>query len=197
MLASRERWASPLGVDVRELLSSYAAGTPGADAVRGFRARGETDRLDEITHRVFAIVRGPEVGVMAEQKHFSLASFEALTADLAGDQRERLQEALGRNPVATALAEIEPLELLQNFAGSVAEQRLRSWKNDGVKQYRLGLAVTALRAHLEQHPKLAEVRRSNVARINLGLVLAQLPERWAMPLVETLLKLGIMPVKPS
>ena len=197
LLATREKWGVSLGVDVRELLVSYAPGSPGCEAMRGFRARGETDRLDEVTQRVLGIVRGPEVGVMAEQKQFSLTSFEALLADLPGDQRERLQEALGRNPIAAPLCEIAPIEMLQNFANSAADRRLKSWRNDPLRQHRIGLAVTALRMHLEQHGKLTDVRRSNIVRINLGLVLTQLPEAFAMPLVETLLRLGITPVKPG
>ncbi|MEI8259283.1 MAG: MoxR family ATPase [Deltaproteobacteria bacterium] len=197
LLASRDRWTGKLDVDMRDLLARYSPGSAAAETVRGHRARGETDRLDEIAQRVLGVVRGPEVAVMAERGEFTLASFEALLADLPGDHRERLQEALARNPTASALGEIAPLELLQNFANSAAEQRLKSWRNDPLKQHRIGLSVTALRAHLEQHPKLAEVRRSNIVRINLGLVLSQLPERHAMPLVETLLKLGITPVKPG
>jgi hypothetical protein len=195
LIASRATWSQPLPVDVRALL----AGPDGESArqLRTFRERGQTDRLDEITQRVLGIVQGPEVGVLAGQQRFSLGAFEALLAELPGDQRERLQEALAHNAVATALLDVAPLELLQNYHGSAAEQKVRAWRADPLRAHRLGLLVTSLRAHLEQHPKLAEVRRSNVVRINLGLVLSQLGERWAMPLVDTLLRLGITPVRPS
>jgi hypothetical protein len=165
--------------------------------VRGFKSRGETDRLDEIAQRVMGIVKSPEVGVLAEQKHFSMSAFEALLSDLPGDHREKIQEAIARNPIAGALCEVRAIDVLQSYANSGAEQKIRAWRADPAKQYRLALTVNALRSYLEQHPHIGDVRRSNAARIGLGHLLSQLPERLAMPLVETLLKLGITPVKPG
>ena len=126
-----------------------------------------------------------------------LVHFNDLLADLPGDQRERLQDALGHNPMATPLVDVTPAELLQNYAGSAAEKKMLAWKSDPLKQHRAGLAVTALRAHLEQNSKTADVRRSNVARTSLGQLLPQLKERWALPLVETMKKLGITPIRPQ
>jgi hypothetical protein len=57
--------------------------------------------------------------------------------------------------------------------------------------------VTALRAFITQPSRLAELKRSNVARTSLGQVLVQLPERDALPLVETLKRIGITPVRPG
>ena len=42
-----------------------------------------------------------------------------------------------------------------------------------------------------------DLKRSNIARVCLGQVLAELPQRWALDLVDTLRKLGITPVRPS
>ena len=61
----------------------------------------------------------------------------------------------------------------------------------------MGLAVTALSSHLGQQTKLAEVKRSNVVRASLGVLLAELPERWALNLVETCKRLGITPIRPG
>ena len=71
------------------------------------------------------MLEGPEAGVLVAQKQLSLAAFEALLADLPGDQRERLQDALGHNPMATPLVDVTPAELLQNYAGSAAEKKMR------------------------------------------------------------------------
>jgi hypothetical protein len=198
LLASRASWSSAdLGLDVRDVLAAYAPDHPAAATVRTYRDRGQTDRLDELTHRVLGVVRGPELGVLAAQKQFSLAAFEALLGDLPGDQRDKLQEAITANPVAAALVDVRPEDLVQNFAGSVAERKLADWQKNPLQKHRVGVAITALRAHLEQHGRRPEVRRDNIVRINLGLVLARLDERWAMPLVDTLLKLGITPVRPG
>ena len=70
-------------------------GTPLAAEILGYRQRGQTDHLDELTERLVRLLAGPETGVLIAQKQLSLTAFEALCGDLPGDQRERLQEALG------------------------------------------------------------------------------------------------------
>jgi hypothetical protein len=197
LLASRDSWPQAMAFDVREVLRSYAPGGEAARAVRRFRDLGQTDRLDEITHRVLGVVQGPEVAVLASQGQFTLAAFEALIADLPGDQREKLQDALGKNPVAAALLDVGPAELLQNYGKSAAEQKVLSWRDDPLRRHRVGLLVTGLCAHLSQKGRAQELRKSNAVRVSLGILLSQLGERHAMPLVEALLRLGITPVKPS
>lgn len=197
LLASKATWGSRLDFDVRELLAGYAPGSPLARAVAEYRERGQTDRLDEITQRLAPLLAGPEAGVLVAQKQITLASFEALLADLPGDHRERLQEALGANPTAVALIDVQPTELVQGYTGSSAERKLVAWKNDALKHHRVALAITALRAHLEQPSRLADVKRSNVVRTCLGQLLAQLREAHAMPLVETLKRIGVTPVRPT
>jgi MoxR-like ATPase len=166
--------------------------------IKGYRERGQTDRLDELTTRLARLLEGPEAGVLVAQKQLSLASFEALLADLPGDQRERLQDALGHNPTATALVDVTARRAAPELRG----QRRREEdpgvaKADPLKQHRAGLAVTALRAHLdtagEGHRGAAEQRRPHVPRP----APAAAPERWALPLVETLKKLGITPIRPQ
>jgi hypothetical protein len=197
LLASKDTWSARLPFDVRTLLSDYAAGSPLAREIASFRERGQTDRLDEITQRLAPLLEGPEAGVLVAQKHLSLASFEALLADLPGDHRERLQEALGGNATATALIDVLPTELLQNYVGSASERKITAWRADPLKHHRLALAVTALRAYMEQPARLPDLKRSNVVRTSLGHLLTQLPEKHAMPLVETLKRIGVTPVRPQ
>lgn len=197
LVAGKDRWASRLPFDVRALLAEYEPKSSLARSIQGFRESGKTDRLDEITTRLARLLEGPEAGVLIAQRQLSLASFEALLADLPGDQRERLQDALGNNATAISLVDVTPAELLQNYPGSAAEKKILAWKVDPLKQHRAGLAVTALRAHLEQQAKASDVRKSNVARACLGQLLPQLKERWALPLVETMKKLGITPIRPQ
>ena len=197
LLASKDTWSAQLPFDVRALLSDYSAKSPLARDIASFRERGQTDRLDELTARLAPLLEGPEAGVLVAQKHLSLSSFEALLADLPGDHRERLQEALGANPTATTLVDVLPTELLQNYVGSATERKIISWKNDPIKHHRLALAVTALRVHMDQPARLADLKRSNVVRTSLGHLLTQLPEKHAMPLVETLRRIGVTPVRPQ
>jgi len=197
LLASKSTWGSRLGFDVRSLLATYGASSPLAKEISGYRQKGQTDRLDEICQRVLPLLSGPEAGVLAAQGQLTLASFEALLADLPGDQREKLQEALGGNPTAASLVDIDPTELLAGFANSPAEKKIAAWRGDPGKQHRIALAITALRAFIETPSRLAELKKSNVARTSLGYLLVALHERHAMPLVETLRRVGITPVRPG
>lgn len=202
LLAARASWRSggaPPGdaIQVRALLGAYKAGSPLAKMITGYRDRGETDRLDEIVHRLVPLLSGPEAGVLAAQKLLTLEAFEALIADLPGDQREKLQEALGKNPTLVSLVDVDPTDLLASFAGGAAEKKITAWRNDAQKRHRVTLAVTALRAFLSEPSRLADLKRSNVARTCLGQLLLRLPEREAMPLVETLKRVGITPIRPG
>jgi hypothetical protein len=195
LLALRETSAPKLELDLHALLASY--GGEAQKTIQGYKSRGETDRLDELTHRIAAILRGPEAGVLAAKKQLSLTAFEALLADLPGDQREKLQEALGGNATATALLDVSPEDCLKAYAGSRAAQRVAAWKNDPLKHHRIALLVTALRAHILHPHNLADIKRSNPMRVSLGHLLAQLGEKWGMPLVETLQKASITPIRPG
>jgi len=197
LLASKASWGSRLELDVRDLLGAYAPGSALAKQIAEYRDQGKTDRLDEIVQRLLPLLAGPEAGVLAAQKQLTLASFEALLGDLPGDQREKLQEAIGGNPTASVLVDVDPTDLLAGFAGGSAEKKLASWRSDSSKQHRIALAITGLRAFIEQPARLVELKRSNVARTSLGHLLVQLHERHAMPLVETLKRVGIMPVRPG
>jgi hypothetical protein len=197
LLTSKSSWGARLAFDVRELLATYAPGSSLAKQITGFREQGQTDRIDEIVHRLAPLLAGPEAGVLAAQNLLTLASFESLLADLPGDQREKLQEALGSNPTASTLIDIDPTDLLGSFAGSAAEKKIAAWRGDPLRRHRITLAVTALRAFLSQPSRLVELKRSNIARTSLGQVLVQLPERDALPLVETLKRIGITPVRPG
>lgn len=197
LLASKDAWGSHLAFDVRELLVAYGPGSTMAKQIATYRDLGQTDRIDEIVERLLPLLAGPEAGVLAAQKQLSLASFEALVADLPGDQREKLQEALGKNPTAAPLVEVAPPDLLANFPGSAAEKKIVDWSRDPTKMHRISLAVTALRAFIEQPARLADLKKSNVVRTSLGHLLVQLPTHAAMPLVETLRRVGITPVRPG
>lgn len=197
LLASKASWGTRVGFDVRELLSSYGASSPRKKEIVGYREKGQTDRLEEIVARIAPLLAGPEAGVLASQKQLSLASFEALIADLPGDQREKLQDALAGNVTATSLVDVDPTDLLASFANSAAEKKLTAWRGDPQKRHRIGLAITGLRAFVEDPSRLAELKKSNVARTCLGQVLLHLPDREAMALAETLKRVGVTPIRPG
>jgi hypothetical protein len=197
VVSQREGWESVLELDVPRLLCDYRDGSPLQATVRRHKERGETDRLGEITHRLHAILDGPEAGVLAARKDLHLASFESLIIDLPGDQRELLQEALGRNATLIGLSEIKPDEVLRGYASSAAMKKVASWLADPARQHRAGLLATALRTHLQSRTDLPEIKRANGPRANLGLLLSQLGTRWGTELAETMSRLGITPIRPG
>jgi hypothetical protein len=189
--------AKPLGIDVHSLLRDYAPGSAEAALVRGYRERGETDRLDELVAQLSSLLRGPECGVLIAKQTLRLEAFERLLGDLPGDQREALQEALGGNPTAVALIDVRPEDVLTNYANSAAHRRVSDWTNQPDKYHRIALLVTALRAHLMAPQVVTELRKSNAQRLSLGHFLLQVGERWGVPLAEALQKAGVTPIRPS
>ncbi len=189
--------ARPGAVDAWPTLRDYATDPAQAERVRGWKSRGETDRLDELSSRLGTLLAGPECGVLAGRGELTLAGLEALLVDLPGDHRERLQDAIGGNPTACVLLDVGPSDVLTNYGGSVAMRRVAEWKAQPGKHHRVALLVTALRAHLLAPQAAAELRRSNAQRIAIGHFLAQIGERWGLPLVEALQALGVTPVRPT
>jgi AAA domain (dynein-related subfamily) len=197
VIASKAGWGTSLAFDIKSVLVEYTAAGELATKVRGYREKGETDRIDEICKRLIPLLQGPEAGVLAAKGSLKLASFEAFLSDIPGDHRERLQDALGHNATVTSLVELSPNELLQNYPGSPAEKKIKEWHASANKQHRIGLTLTALRAYLERQADTSEMKRSNSVRTCLGHLLPQVQERWAMPLVQTMQRLGITPIRPQ
>jgi hypothetical protein len=197
LLSSGSLGARPIELDVTQLLREYAPKSKHADLLRGWKERGETDRIDELTARLKTILSGPECGVLVARKDLTLAGLEALLADLPGDQREAVQDALAGNATACVLLDVRPDEVVTNYGGSPAMTRVNGWKIDASKQHRVGLLVTAVRAHVLNAHIAAELRRSNAQRMSLGHFLVQVGDRWGMPLVDALQKVGVTPIRPA
>lgn len=197
LLASGSLSARAPGLDVHALLRDYGPKSAHAVEVRGWKERGETDRLDELKARLTTVLGGPECGVLAANKTLTLPALEALLADLPGDHREAVQDALGGNPTACVLLDVRPDEVITNYHASAARARVEEWKASPQKQHRVALLVTAVRAHVLAPHVAAELRRSNAQRLSLGHFLLQVGERWGLPLAEALQKIGVTPIRPT
>jgi hypothetical protein len=189
--------ARPLGLDVLELLREYGPKSAHAERLRGWKQRGETDQLDELTARLCTLLGGPECGVLVAQRALTLPALEALFADLPGDHRERAQDALGGNPTACALLDVHPEDVLTNYGTGTLLRRVAEWRAQPQKHHRIGLLVTAVRAHVLAPHVAEQLRKSNAQRLSLGHFLAQVGERWGLPLVEALQKISVTPVRPT
>jgi MoxR-like ATPase len=197
LLALPELTSPGLDVDVHALLRAYDASSSERAMLLGYKERGETDKLDEVVHRLCGIVKGPEAGVLIAERSFSLEAFEALLLDLPGDQAEKLQDALGSNPTAVTLLGIDPKSVLAGYAASPIRKEIELWKRDRKKHHRVALLVTAVANDLKSQKRSLEVKKSNALRESLGHLLAQLGAEHGMPLVDALQRVGITPIRPD
>jgi predicted ATPase len=189
--------ARPLELDVLTLLAEYAPKSAHAARLQAWKEAGDVDRLDELVARLASVLSGPECGVLIGKHTLSLQALEALFADLPGDQREKLQEALGQNPTALPLLDLGALDVLTNYGGSAAQKRVQEWKTQPIKHHRVALLVTALRAYVLAPAHAAELRKSNAQRSSLGHFLLQVGERWGVPLAKALKSIDVTPIRPS
>jgi hypothetical protein len=137
-----ERWAGEFNVRVLDMLGHYTTDLALRELVRGSLKQGRTDAIDEIVHRLVTTLEGPEAGVLASHGELTLASFEALIADLPGDHREQLQEALGGNPTVTSLLELKHGELTDPASAAKLMKSARAWATDPLKRHRAQLLAT-------------------------------------------------------
>jgi hypothetical protein len=135
--------------------------------------------------------------VLVAQRALTLPALEALFADLPGDHRERAQDALGGTPTACALLDVHPEDVLTNYGTGTLLRRVAEWRAQPQKHHRIGLLVTAVRAHVLAPHVAEQLRKSNAQRLSLGHFLAQVGERWGLPLVEALQKISVTPVRPT
>jgi hypothetical protein len=197
LAASGSLSTRPLELDVYELLRDYAPKGPHATLLRGWRERGESDRFDELSARLCSVLAGPECGVLIAKRELTLSTLEALLQELPGDQREKVQEALGDNATAVALLDVRTEDVLTNYGGSATFKRVNEWKSLPGKHHRIALLVTAVRAHVLAPHVALELRKSNAQRASLGHFLLQLGERWGLPLAEALAKINVTPIRPA
>ena len=123
--------------------------------------------------------------------------YDPAYADLPGDCRERLQEALLQNRAAFGLAGIPPEQLLKGYESSPWAKRVDSWLADPIQSHRVELLIRSLTHHLENVADLPRLRNSLGDRIGLGYLLTQLGPQRAQPLQEICQRCGLEPVQSN
>ena len=141
-----DRRGGELEFRVLDLLGRYDRDASLRRHVRALVSRGRTDEIDEVAHRLRGALSSPKAGAMIDTDELTLSSFEALLADLPGDTRELLQEAIGSNPTATKLIEIDPAAFLEGTAEEDDVDLLATWAAEPEHAHRAALAVTAIAA---------------------------------------------------
>ncbi|MFM7072031.1 MAG: AAA family ATPase [Planctomycetota bacterium] len=179
------------GLDVGAMLRSYHEDAVLRKAVAELVSRGQTDALEMIWLRVHEVVSGPEIARLIGRSEFKLEAFERLLQDLPGDFRERLQDEFSRQLSALPLLHFRAEDAIaRDYPGSPLSTRVRQLVADPSKRHRVKLIAFAVQRHLEQHPKVFELRRNNSAMLSLGVFLQHI-EPHAGPLRELARKLEL------
>jgi hypothetical protein len=188
--AVRELGPGPV-IDPAAVLAGYADDESLRDLVLGFAADGQSDRLATLTSGLAAIVASPELGGMIEREEFDLARFELLVADLHGDMRRQLQTALGNNPRAIGLINVDASNALHRYGRSALATRVAEWTGNEQLEHRALLVATAVAEHLDALADVKPIRRRIAARRDLGVLLRQVGPHRAVRLSEVLKRLRI------
>jgi hypothetical protein len=173
------------------MLRSYHEDAVLRKAVAELVSRGQTDALEMIWLRVHEVVSGPEIARLIGRSEFKLEAFERLLQDLPGDFRERLQDDFSQQLSALPLVHFRAEDAIaRDYPGSPLSARVRQLVADPSKRHRVKLIAFAVQRHLEQHPKVFELRRNSSAMLSLGVFLQHI-EPHANPLRELARKLEL------
>jgi hypothetical protein len=181
---------SDIDFDLYAVLRSYGPDAKERAAVVRFRDEGKTDRLDEIVARISSLLDSPEVGVLASRDAFSLSAFEALLADLPGDQREALQDAFARNPVSVSLLGVAPDTVIKDY-GSGVGKKIAAWLASPTQRHRAWAIAAHLATALPKRADVVELKKNNLVRTNLARFAGDLGPVHGKALIQALERLGI------
>ncbi len=182
------------GLDARQLLTTYHSDAALRAHCQSLKTGGRTDILEQAAYRILQVVDGPDLSRAVANNEFNLEAFEALIADLPGDHREALQEALGANRAATALLTVRPDEVLSGgYPGSSSFRSVNGWVKSTVRHHRVRLLVDAVVRAIDGHPNLAALRGNKGAMVGLGRFHEQVHPRWSKPLDDVLLRRDVRP----
>ncbi len=195
LLASLKKVGWELDVDVYAILKGYAPGTAEARSVVEIVEQGQTDKVDELTLRVQAVVEGAELSALVGRGDFDLEAFEVFLSDLPGDHREMLQEALGANMGAVQVLDLGPDAVLTRYHDGEVRSAVLAWAQDSVRRHRAWALGTSVPAALEEREDLVELLKSATVRRNVGCFLNDLGPHWAPRVEEGLRGLGMVPLR--
>jgi hypothetical protein len=185
-----------LGIDLYAAIASLEKSAEACAALRLFCEEGETDRLTEIATRLAGIVEGAEMAALSGRGEFDLGAFETLIAGLPGDHREFVQETFAENPISAQLVGLTPAEVLERYHTGARPSLIQELLADRNRQHRVWSLAWNLPGYLRKQGRLAELRRSNPAKGNLGRFAADLGDH-AAPLIAGLKELGITQIIPA
>ena len=146
LLSVLDRYSGELEIQPLELLAHYDEDLSLGIAIRGYRDGGKTDVLSEIVHRLAAVLRGPESAALAQKGELRLDSFDAFIADLPGDSRELLQEAISQNAAVALELGFSVDDVAASSPGSALARNLERWATTPLLRHRAHMAASLIAA---------------------------------------------------
>ena len=195
LIRERDEGALSAGIDAYALLRSYHRDPELQAAVRTLGDEGRLDLLEQTGHQLMSVLQGPELALLVSRDEVDLTAFEALVADLPGDMRETLSEALGDNAAAAPLLDVSPSDVLKGYSGSHNKRKVDGWLRG--PRYRARVLLTAVAGLVRAERDPNHLRRDNSARMGLGTFLEQIGADMGEPLVRALRSQHIDPIFPS
>lgn len=172
LAAKLESFVGRGGLDVGAMLRAYHEDASLRQSVAELVAQGKTDALEMIWFRIHEVISSPEIARLIGRNEFRLEAFERLMQDLPGDFRERLEDTFSEQLAALPLVHFRAEDVVaRDYPGSPLSTRIRQLAADPSKRHRVRLMAFAVCRHLEQHPKVFELRRNNSAMLSLGMFL--------------------------
>lgn len=141
------RYAGELEIRPLDLVARYDHDPSLRAAIRGYRAAGKTDTITEIVRRLVKALQSPEAGELAREGELRFEAFEALLADIEGDARELLQEAVGGNATVACELGLAAEDVLAAEPDSELARDLAEWSTTPLLAHRAMLIATLLVAY--------------------------------------------------
>jgi MoxR-like ATPase len=184
--------------DISRLLFDFDRDTKQRSTLERLLSEGATGAVERTVYAVLEKIEGPSLAASIECGQIRLEAFDAFVAAIPGDYRERLTQALAKNPAAARLLDVRPAQLIAgNYRGSNAWKKVEQWRASQALRYRVTLLSAALARYIEKEADLIVLRHSNPGLASLGHFVAQL--RQAVPengLEGIFRKLQVEPIAP-
>jgi hypothetical protein len=186
------------GIDEVRLLSAYHQDAELRKLIVGLRESGRTDVLENLAYRVLRKIDGAALNQALGDRQFCLEAFEAFLAELPGDHREVLQQAVADNPAAAALLNVTAKDVLHgSYPTSNVARQVDGWVREPRLHHRAALLVGAVCHAIAHQPDIFALRSNRGALMGLGAFQKQVQAHWAKPLEETLTRWNVQPIAPK
>lgn len=167
----------PLVAEVQVLLAHYHTQPELQARLRALRESGQTDRFHLLAKRLLECVDSPEFMRLMDTQAFNLDAFDTLLADLPGDHRAALQQAIAGQAAAARLLSLRPEDVAHpQYVGSSRMATVAHWLQSPYTKHRAFILANAIAAWLDSLPPtdLSILKQKKSALAGLAAFLRQI-----------------------